>query len=219
MTRQLIPDAVLDACPRTGAGSRRAQTGRRPTGCGRRSRRRAGGSSTAAPTSPCRRRRRRRSRRRARSDTAPPTRSRRCSPSPSTGLATVILVATDWPADLERALDALASTSPDGVGMVVVADGPSPEQAEALAAVAARPSRRGGPDDRAARPGSGAEHRHPSRDGSDVVVVLDTSVEPTRRRDHAARAGARRPDGRASRAGGGSSATTCAGSRTRRRAT
>jgi hypothetical protein len=55
---------------------------------------------------------------------------------PTTEAATVILIATDWPADLARALDALVATSPDGIGVVVVADGPSDEQAAALDAVA-----------------------------------------------------------------------------------
>jgi cysteinyl-tRNA synthetase len=97
---------------------------------------------------------------------------------PSTGLATVILLATDWPADLERALDALGSTSPDGVGIVVVADGPSPEQADALAAVAARPSVE---LVRATeRLGQGAALNIGIRRAiGDVVVVLDTSVEAT----------------------------------------
>ena len=67
------------------------------------------------------------------------TRCRRGSTSRRSGLATVILVATDWPADLERALDGLAPTSPDGVAVVVVADGPSAEQDAALAAVRGRP--------------------------------------------------------------------------------
>src|SRR4051794_40439486 len=59
---------------------------------------------------------------------------------PATGLATVVLVATDWPADLDRALAALAATSPQGVSVVVVADGPSDEQEATLDAVANRPS-------------------------------------------------------------------------------
>jgi hypothetical protein len=97
---------------------------------------------------------------------------------PSTGLGTVILVATDWPADVDRALDALASTSPDGVGIVVVADAPAPEQADALAAVAARPSvelvRT------TERLGQGAALNIGIRRATaDVVVALDTSVEAT----------------------------------------
>ena len=96
---------------------------------------------------------------------------------PATGLATMILVATDWPADLERTLDAIASTSPDGVAVVVVADGPSDDQAAALAAVSARSgvevvrtSQRLG---QAAAVNVGLR-----RSTGPVVVVVDTSVEP-----------------------------------------
>jgi hypothetical protein len=48
------------------------------------------------------------------------------------GLATVILIATDWPGDLDRALTSLRATSPAGTSVVVVADGPSAEQEAAL---------------------------------------------------------------------------------------
>ena len=51
---------------------------------------------------------------------------------PATGLATIVLIATDWPDDLARALAALGATSPDGTSVVIVADGPSAEQAAAL---------------------------------------------------------------------------------------
>jgi hypothetical protein len=97
---------------------------------------------------------------------------------PSTGLASVVLVATDWPADLERALDGLARTSPEGVGIVVVADGPSPEQADALEAVAARPSVE--VVRTSERLGQGAALNVGLRRATgEVVVVVDTSVEPT----------------------------------------
>jgi cysteinyl-tRNA synthetase len=95
---------------------------------------------------------------------------------PTTGMATVVLVATDWPADLERAVDALAPTSPDGVDIVVVADGPSDEQAGALDAVA-------GHDGvevvrTSERLGQGAALNAGLRRATgEVVVVLDTSVE------------------------------------------
>jgi cysteinyl-tRNA synthetase len=96
---------------------------------------------------------------------------------PATDLATVILVATDWPADLERALDALASTSPEGVAVVVVADGPSDDQAVALEAVAAR---HGVEVVRTSeRLGQGAAvNAGLRRSTGPVVVVMDTSVEP-----------------------------------------
>ncbi len=51
---------------------------------------------------------------------------------PDAGRATVVVVATEWPADLERALAGLRAYNPIGVSMVVVADGPSPEQDAAL---------------------------------------------------------------------------------------
>ncbi len=51
---------------------------------------------------------------------------------PATGVATVILTATAWPADVERAIASLQRTSPEGTGIVVVADDPTPEQADAL---------------------------------------------------------------------------------------
>ena len=51
---------------------------------------------------------------------------------PAVGIATVISIATDWPADLERAIAALRATSPTGTSMVVVADGPSDDQAAAM---------------------------------------------------------------------------------------
>jgi len=97
---------------------------------------------------------------------------------PATGLATVVLVATDWPADLDRALAALAATSPQGVSVVVVADGPSDEQEATLDAVANRPSvevvRTSERLGQAAALNAGYR-----RASAGVVVVLDTSVEPT----------------------------------------
>src|SRR5439155_1845231 len=51
-----------------------------------------------------------------------------------TGVATVILVATDWPDDLARALDGLRAHPADGTGILVMADGPSSEQDAALPA-------------------------------------------------------------------------------------
>jgi Glycosyl transferase family 2 len=96
---------------------------------------------------------------------------------PSTGVATVVLVATDWPADLERALGGLASTAPNAVQVVVVADGPSDEQSAALDAVAGRD---GVEVVRTSeRLGQGAALNAGLRRATgDVVVVLDTSVEP-----------------------------------------
>ena len=96
---------------------------------------------------------------------------------PPTGLATVILVATDWPADLERALAGLRAHGPDGLQIVVVADGPSPDQDVALEALGADVTevvRTSG------RLGQGAAvNIGIRRAAAAVVVVLETSVEPT----------------------------------------
>jgi len=51
---------------------------------------------------------------------------------PPRGVATVVLVATDWPDDLARAIDAILGTAPTGTSIVVAADDPSAEQASAL---------------------------------------------------------------------------------------
>ncbi len=94
-----------------------------------------------------------------------------------TGLATVILVATDWPADLDRALAGLRAHGPDGLQIVVVADGPSPGQDAALVGLSG--------DDvevvrTSGRLGQGAALNIGIRRASAaVVVVLDPSVEST----------------------------------------
>ena len=95
---------------------------------------------------------------------------------PATGVASVILIATDWPADLARALAALRAQGPAGLQIVVVADGPSPEQDSALAdlgpaAEMVRTSDRLGQ--------ASAVNIGIRRATAPVVVVLDTSVEPT----------------------------------------
>ncbi len=59
---------------------------------------------------------------------------------PDNGIATVVLVARERPHDLARTMAALQAGSPATTTIVVVADGPSPEQAEALEAVEALPT-------------------------------------------------------------------------------
>ena len=51
------------------------------------------------------------------------------------GLATIILIATDWPDDLARSLIGLGAGTPAGTSVVIVADGPSSEQAIVLDAL------------------------------------------------------------------------------------
>jgi len=98
------------------------------------------------------------------------------------GLATVVLIATDWPDDVERALDGLRTHAPAGTSIVVVADAPSPEGEGALDAQIAEAG--------AATPievvwtserlGHGAAlNAGIRRAGSPVVMLLDPSIEPT----------------------------------------
>jgi GT2 family glycosyltransferase len=98
---------------------------------------------------------------------------------PPTGLATVVLIATDWPDDLDRALAGLRKAAPMGTSVVVVADAPSAEQASALEGAERSDA---SPDivwtserlGHAAATNIGAR-----RARAPVIVLLDTSVEPT----------------------------------------
>ncbi|MFL5687008.1 MAG: glycosyltransferase [Chloroflexota bacterium] len=96
---------------------------------------------------------------------------------PAVGLATVLLIATDWPEDVERAVGSLRATSPGGTSIVVVADGPPDDAATALEALAR--------DDvelvwTSQRLGQGAATNIGLRRASGpVVVLMDPSVEPT----------------------------------------
>jgi hypothetical protein len=96
------------------------------------------------------------------------------SAEPSTGLATVVLIATDWPTDLDRALAGLATHGPDGLQVVVVADAPSAEQDAALGQVDADVVRTSDRLGQAAAINIGIR-----RAAAPVVVLLDTSVEPS----------------------------------------
>ncbi|MEX1168928.1 MAG: glycosyltransferase [Chloroflexota bacterium] len=98
------------------------------------------------------------------------------------GLATVILIGTDWPEDLDRALTSLRATSPAGASVVVVADGPSTQQEAALDALEAAIS------DAlpleivwtSERLGHGAALNAGLRRATGpIVILLDTSVEAT----------------------------------------
>ena len=99
------------------------------------------------------------------------------------GVASIVLVATDWPEDVARAVAALVATSPPGTQVVVVANDPSAEQ---LAALADLPTSEPDPATVAvelvrtsARLGyAAALNCGIRRAAAPVVVVLDTSVEP-----------------------------------------
>ena len=96
---------------------------------------------------------------------------------PGVGLATVVLIATDWPTDVERAVGSLRAISPEGTSVVVVADGPSDESTPALDALAGD-----GIDVvwTSERLGQGAATNIGLRRASaPVVVLMDASVEPT----------------------------------------
>ena len=97
---------------------------------------------------------------------------------PATGLATVVVVATEWPEDVARAIGALRAHAPEGVSLVVVADAPPAEAEETLARLEAehgvevvRTSE---------RLGTGAAWAIGlRRAGAPIVIVVDASVEPT----------------------------------------
>jgi hypothetical protein len=98
---------------------------------------------------------------------------------PPVGVATVVLLATDWPSDIRRAVDAVRATSPAGTSIVVVADAPTDEQAVALEALDRDT------DDvevtwTTERLGQGAATNIGIRRASGpLVVLMDASVEPT----------------------------------------
>ena len=92
------------------------------------------------------------------------------------GLATIVVVATDWPADVERAVEALRAHAPAGVSVVIVADAASAEVDAVLPA----------PDEvvevvrTTERLGTAAAWNIGIRRAiGPVVIVLDASVEPT----------------------------------------
>jgi len=102
---------------------------------------------------------------------------------PAVGTASVILIATDWPDDLARALGGLRAWSPSGTSVVVVADAPSAEQATAL-------DGRTDDDESADLPvetvwtserlgHAAATNIGLRRAMGPIAILLDTSVEPT----------------------------------------
>jgi hypothetical protein len=99
------------------------------------------------------------------------------------GLATVVLLATDWPEDLSRAVSGLAEHAPEGTSIVVVADGPSEEQARALEVLEAGGGSGGLATDvvwTSERLGTAAAlNAGVRRAEGPVAILLDTSIEPT----------------------------------------
>ncbi len=102
---------------------------------------------------------------------------------PATGLASVVLLATDWPEDLARTLWALAATSPAGTEVIVVENAASEEQSAALGALEAAGPPAAGMTLEVIRTGvrfgfAAALNAGIRRASSPVVLHLDTSVEP-----------------------------------------
>jgi GT2 family glycosyltransferase len=100
------------------------------------------------------------------------------------GLATVVLVATDWPDDLARALDSLRAHAPAGTTVVVVADGPSRGQAAALDGAERSVAPIAGDEPEvvwtSARLGyAGALDVGIRRAAGPIVIAFDTSAEAT----------------------------------------
>jgi glycosyltransferase involved in cell wall biosynthesis len=99
------------------------------------------------------------------------------------GVASVVVVATDDPEDLERALRGLREHAPDGTQIVVVANDPSADQSAAVHALDALDP--GGPGIATEAVWTSDRLGHATalnvgirRAAAPVVVLLDTSVEP-----------------------------------------
>jgi hypothetical protein len=102
---------------------------------------------------------------------------------PASGHATVVLIATDWPADLERAFTGLRAHAPAGTSVVIVGDAPSDAQAAALEALEDGPA--GGDDPSIEVVWTSERLGHAAatnigirRAAAEVVILLDTSLEP-----------------------------------------
>ncbi|HEY6056526.1 MAG TPA: glycosyltransferase [Candidatus Limnocylindrales bacterium] len=100
------------------------------------------------------------------------------------GLASIVIVATDWPEDVSRALGHVAGNAPEGTQVVIVANGPSMEQAATLEVVdAVDPGAPGVRTDvvwLSARLGHAtAVNAGLRRTSAAVCILLDPSVEPT----------------------------------------
>jgi hypothetical protein len=112
-----------------------------------------------------------------------------------TSEASVVLLATDFPDDLARAMDGLRAHAPARTQVVIAADDPSPAQVEMLTRIEEGDASVGPADGDSRPPGgpAGLEIVWTSqrigyaaslnaairRAGGRVIVLLDTSIEPT----------------------------------------
>ena len=99
------------------------------------------------------------------------------------GVASIVLVATDWPEDLARAVGALADRSPDGTQLVIVANGASDAQESSLAELDAEAPGSPGVGIEIVRTSARLGHAAALNAGirrasAGVVVLVDTSLEP-----------------------------------------
>jgi hypothetical protein len=99
------------------------------------------------------------------------------------GVASVVLVATDWPDDVARAVRALVVHTPADTQLIVVANSPSEAQAVALRDLDASFGAQRRPDMEivwtAQRLGwAAAQNVGIRRAAAPVVILMDTSVEP-----------------------------------------
>jgi hypothetical protein len=99
---------------------------------------------------------------------------------PSTTAATVILLATDHPGDLQRAVLALRASIPPSTQLVIVADAPSMEQEAALLVLEEELDPPSEIVWTSARLGHGAATNAGIRRSiGETVILLDSSLEPT----------------------------------------
>ncbi len=100
---------------------------------------------------------------------------------PAAAPASALVIATDWPDDLERSVRGISATAPAGTQLVIVANGPSVEQADRLPALeadhpAAGPMEIVWTRDRLGH--AAALNAGIRRATGAVVVLLDTGIEP-----------------------------------------
>ncbi len=101
---------------------------------------------------------------------------------PATDDATIVLVATDWPDDVTRALAGIRAYAPAATSVLIVADAPSDEVAGALAALEGHAG--SAPPIEVVWTGARLGHAEAldiglRRSTGAVVIVVDTSIELT----------------------------------------